>query len=297
MRKETIDKIQLTGIILIASIGILMILRASELSTYIVPKFYDFDISVSVKEDKVSRINNFLIFYDFTQQKGNISFEINRDQKISYIRIDFPSFVNHTTTNVKLFKERNYKLVELDSKGIELNLISNPVGKEAYTTLVIHNINDINLSDTYIIINFKSNIEPNGIFTINHPTLPIGSNLYALQFNLGDKYECSGSCINKDFNIDAEEHALSSQKEIKIRLSEDDTKTWHRFKIESTKVGNLFLSNLYNGFGISLLASAIILLFEFVINKLRDNARVICPLCLKPLKNDRGLKNHLNRMH
>lgn len=289
---ENILKIEFYGIWIIGFIGISLTIWASYLSTKLVPDLYDFEIGIE-GGGELKGLDDFLLSYDFPAQKGTLRFKIVGNVEIKAISIDFFSFINNETIEVNVFEYINN--LPTPNGKFKLKYVRNPVNNSRFTTFVIKNINNLNLSNKYIVIHFESNIEPKGIFTIYHPGIPIFFDEYAIFFNLGNRYECEGDCLDKEEKVNIEEHLLSDNEVIKLRLLREGNKDWHRFKIGAQKK-IIFRKTLFEGLGISLLGSAIILLFKFGIDRMKEKIE-ICPLCLNPFKSKRGLRNHIRRVH
>ena len=258
--KNGIFNLEFLIMVFIAIFGIYLIYYSSTLSTYITPKPYDFYIQDIKLAEGIPNLNDFLLYYDFLKQGGNISFKLRDDQNLNYITFSLFSFIDNSSTKVYVYDASNNQW--LNNISLETQFLENPINNPEYTTLTIWNNNSLNLSDKLIVINFKSNIEPNGIFTIYHPKVRIGSSTYIINFKLGDKYACPNKCIDKDYSLNVIEDSLSSSEDIKLRINED--KDFHRFKLETINKDNIFWINFHMGFGISLFASAIVLLAQFL---------------------------------
>ncbi|MBS3128603.1 hypothetical protein J4410_05635 [Candidatus Woesearchaeota archaeon] len=255
---------------------------------------YDFSIRFGMFEGQPRALNYFLLTYDFQKQHGSLQFKVNNNQNIEVIYIDLFSFLDNKSTKVKVFSGGNKPEKELGEIILEKIHQNNPVNEPKYTTLVIQNEKKHNLSDKFIVIEFSSEIQPNGVFTIFHQYFPVYSDQYSFNFILGNN-QCPTSCFNKDFNLNVNEHRLSSKKSVKLSLVEGDKNNQHRFKLETE---NKSWINFLNGLGISLIAASIVWLMQFTKDIVRYHQKNnVCPLCLKKFKNAHGLGVHKGRIH
>ncbi|MBN2368368.1 hypothetical protein JXC34_05100, partial [Candidatus Woesearchaeota archaeon] len=122
---------------------------------------------------------------------------------------------------------------------------------------------------------------------------------YALDFNLGNNYRCSGSsCLNKEYSSGIEEHETSYREKIKLKLMPaENENNWHHFKIETINSGREFCINFLNGFGISFVSSSLFLIVSFIFSYFKQKSEISCPFCYKTYSSLDKLKNHIKRSH
>ena len=243
--------------------GLLCIRHASTISEFIVPKDYFFRFDSKSDKDML----NLLVFnlsYDFTNEEGVITFFPSNTP--AYIRIYFPSFISDKTTVVDSFKCDTYSYnckKRMDMK-IEKEFIPTPPDSPYFTTLVLSDFNRSFHSFEKIIIKFKMNIKPNGLYIITQSqTTKIQQANYALNFILGDDFQPPyREFIDLIEGVKLYEGEGINEKDIKLEFEGD----YHAFRIKTISSEAIFERTFWLGLGASLIGATIALIAQLVLS-------------------------------
>ena len=139
----------------------------------------------------------------------------------------------------------------------------------AHTRLTVSNFTRPMDNTERIVVSFKSNMYPNGIFRFFHVNNRINyahANAHAVNFELGPKYSCHDQCV-VDIGGYMSESENSTTTNIKLQFlnnDENNPQYVNRVKITSVPLHqvsfiNIPLKELLFGLGVSLLSSTIVL--------------------------------------
>lgn len=259
-----------------------LISYSASLNKYMEGNLYIFEFGLDTQEfvdDGINEIhiNDFSFYYDFTENKGNISFDLGqRIWSLGSIRIRFPSVIQNKTLAV--YSTKNGNNTEIDNSYFKIYEGYSETSGTRYTTLKIYNP-DRTFNGDKLIVEFNSDLKPSGLFSfwdsINNDLNP-NNNQGNVNFVLGDDYECIGNCI---YNLKyMEEMPTSSNKNIKLNFNDGENDQTRLFKLNAVNRNTRFLKPLIMGFGISLifasLSSIFVLLYDDATNNNSINLRV-----------------------
>lgn len=244
-------------------------------------------------------VKNFLLYYDFTNNSGTISFILD-ETDISYTGFKIHFFAPVEIVDIYYIESNSitkgkityyYKTpVDFDYKicGNYINETYNPMSyykeniskfnEQKYTSFQITQINET-LNRKNIVIEFKSDFEPDGTFSIItrnfNVVLSPSDDKENINFKLNNKYEPLSNNLIYLQNI--VELPSSSDLNVKLAFTEDEINTIGiPYNRNTIKNDSIFKMNVKNrdivqekafkmGLGISLLSSGIILLFKEII--------------------------------
>lgn len=228
-------------ILWVFSFGIAFLLFSSWLSFSLKTENYIFQLGASENNDTIY-INYFNIRYDFTSNRGLVTFLVDNDTHFKYLLIEFPSTI---------------KNIEFDIQPEE-NVL-----KEIRPSLIILSNFSQQVKQYNITVSFISDLSPNAHFQIfSDPNqIVMYSSGPAIKFKLGSKYSCVGRCFIPLAGV--EEYILSSPDEIMVNFKNDKIYDNHRFKIEARQEHvSSFISFLtkefFFGLGVSFISASTI---------------------------------------
>lgn len=248
-------------------IGVCLIYYSSNVNEHLEANMYNFDFDLMTLDynyssnDKI-HLHNFVFYYDFTQNKGDVSFDLNnKNWSLAYIAIEFPSGVNNKT--IKIYTTKN---------GIKTDVIANITTDEHYsevreidyTYLQISKFNRT-FNDEKFVIDFKSNLQPNGRFGFyNSPRdfLHANSKRGNVNFVLGDEYECTGACVYALQYI--EETPNSFDRNLKLDFKKGEENHYSSFKLNAISRSILFRKSSFLGLGISFIVASLSFIFGWL---------------------------------
>lgn len=257
--------------------GIYCIHHSFDLNENIKGRWYEFYIQVNSNTDEIINLNNFCFFYDFSNDKGVISFESY--YRLNRINIEFPSNIDIETLNI--YSKRNGKKIYFVKNGIKsLNAnnmkveelcrlidgvnLDNPYPNTEFTKIDLTLYNTTN-NDNFI-IEFKSNLKPDGIYYFSNNKnnrLSQGSKGMNINFILGDDYEGSGNYISNLKNI--EEARNSFDDDLKLNFADNDPTQTRQFKLSAMDRKILNNKSLFFAFGILLISIPISALISMIL--------------------------------
>lgn len=192
------------GVVLLGGVGVGSICLSSHLTEHLegnVLYTFDFDLMTLdynySSNDKI-HLHNFVFYYDFSQNKGDVSFDLNnKNWSLAYIGIEFPSVVDNKTNPIKIYTTKN---------GIKTDVIANITTPENYREVSEINYTYLTISkfkrtfnDEKFVIEFKlDDLQPKGRFVFyNSPRDFLHANTKRgnVNFVLGDDYECTDGCV------------------------------------------------------------------------------------------------------
>src|SRR3989344_6322485 len=239
-------KIKCFFLIILLFIGFFAVYLSSQISDYIPFGLYNFGFELRTEPDDQVYLNEFNLYYDFTEGQGNFSFIIYENKNIKEIVVEIPSIIEDYSLSSKICDEfycqidspilfsnwsysryddgsnRNITLIHFVDFSRSINnekiLINFKIKNSPYT--ILHR-------KFYNILYFnKLNIYPKGIFYFSkesYDTLYISGNKGGnIHLNLGEDYRCFTDCVYNLENID--KYYLSSDRDIKLEFIKEDNK-------------------------------------------------------------------------
>lgn len=265
--------IELIGIIIIFLLGALSIWGSISVNVDLNQRLYEFELKMPLKTNTEGHLNYFLWKHNFSENKGEISFTIKFNESVDYIELHFPSTIEDKKTDIYFLKCNELRLCQNKiNYEIKTNFkIVNSTRTKDYTMLTISNLPNT-LENHKIVIEYYSRIKPKGIFNIFHPYNRLYYSQYAIDFDIGENYDCIGECFIKDASIGIEPYYLGGVKEIKLKFDKEynNEVRFHRFKLNAVDKTKLFFKDILFGLGISFLASSIILLFNYIVSRIKN---------------------------
>lgn len=272
MNKDKRDLL-IIGIILTLLIvgGLGGICKSSDLNEYIEGKRYNLEFHLITSDfnsssGEVIHINGFAFYYDFTQNKGNISFDLDdKTRSINYMDISFPSVIDTNTLQVYTMKNGNKMNVDLNLDPQECFGYS--IGHN-YTRLTLSDFERTFFDETFV-IEFESDLKPKGRFGFYNPDKNfLHSSVVNVNFVLGDDYECRGACVC-DFHY-IEETPNSFDRNLQLAFRKEKANDYSSFKLNAISRKILFKKSLLLGLGIAFLAAGISFVLERLYKYLRE---------------------------
>lgn len=263
-------------IILALIIGLSFIYESSKLFEYEsdIPT-YKFDISAFFNDRPIDfqynyPLNNFLFYYDFTSNEGNVSFFLNFENfSFNNFELIFPKIVDKKNVAVEIqacdrsglncSKDLLYPTEYLDKN---FSIIPGYFGESNRTQLKVSNFT-VPLENNKINVVFKSDLKPSAVFDLLHVYNKINYRFYGMEFKLTRKYQCLGRCV-VDIDGAIREYRTSSVADLKIELLENGTKPQHRVKLETINRDILFWKDFDLAFGVAIFSASLILLIELM---------------------------------
>ena len=260
-----------------------LISYSASLNEYMEGNLYIFEFGLSTQDFDDDNgtikihINDFSFYYDFTENKGRISFDLgDSNWSLGYISIRFPSVIPNETLDV--YSVKNGDDIDIDNSYFKIHETYSETSGTRYTTLYISSPDRTFNNETFV-VEFNSILKPSGSFSFNNN---INNNINPnhdqgnVNFVLGDDYECIGNCI---YNLKyMEEMPTSSNKNIKLNFNDGENDQTRLFKLNAVNRNTGFFKPLTMGFGISLifasLSSIFVLLYDDATNNNSINLRV-----------------------
>lgn len=260
MKKGKTDWLIIVAVVVLGLVGGILIGYSSNLNEYMEGKAYDlrFDLRTTDfnSSSEVIYINGFVFYYDFTNNCGNIFFDLNnKNWSIDYIRIDFPSVIDENSLNIYINKngdKLNVNLTKDYRNGLD------PIMGHNNTVLILSDFNRTFYDETFVIDFRSEDFKPKGLFTfigIDQNFIHAGSQNANVNFILGDHYECRGSCVYKLQNM--EETDYSFDRDLQLNFKRKKANDTCAFQLDTVSRRILFWKSLLLGLGIALLAAAI----------------------------------------
>lgn len=261
-RKKFVDILCYNRGVLLGGVGSIGL--SSYLTEHLEGNMYNFDFDLMTRDynyssnDKI-HLHNFVFYYDFSQNKGDISFDLNnKNWSLAYIDIEFPSVVDNKT--IKIYTTKN---------GIKTDVIANIKTRENYREVSEINYTYLEISkfkrtfnDDKFVIEFKSDLQPKGRFGFyNSPRdfLHANSKQGNVNFVLGDDYECTGGCV---YNLQyIEETPKSFDMNLKLKFKKGEENHCSLFKLNTISRKILFWKSFFLGLGISLMVASLSFIF------------------------------------
>lgn len=264
-------------IVFLPLIGGYCIYHSFDLNENVKGRWYEFSIQVNSNTDEIINLNDFCFFYDFSNDKGVISFESY--YPLNRIKIEFPSNIDIETLNIYskingnkiYFVENGIKSLNANSMKVEelcrlidgVNL-DNPYPNTEFTKIDLTLYNTTN-NDNFI-IEFKSNLKPDGIYYFSNNKnnrLSQGSKGMNINFILGDDYEGSGNYI---YNLKKIEEARNSyDDDLKLNFADNDPNQTRQFKLSAIDRKILDKKSFYFAIGILLISIPISALISMIL--------------------------------
>ncbi|MFW9876276.1 MAG: hypothetical protein ACFFG0_24530 [Candidatus Thorarchaeota archaeon] len=269
-------------------LSLLTIWYSSGLNEVLDGKIYLIEISIQAKNITGGKIEPlylqpFVFYYDFTEQKGNITLEPNRKLIYEVIDIRFPSVVKNDT--LKVYSNIKGKVSQITNWRLD----------ESYgfyegnqSRILLTDLNEKFADEDTISIIFESNIVPKARFNFiireNNVLYDDDGNI---NFVLGDDYQCGSPCIYGLNNV--KERFNSFDNDIRIEWQVDKNNPNNSFYINAFSRTTLFKKNLFLSLGIALLVSLLVGILPFPkrrenkikIKNLTKNEKYYCRICRK----------------
>lgn len=275
---------------LVIFIGLFYLDYAEGINTNLDFGNYEFEIRVQPSQNTV--LNNFLIYYNFKEDDGNIFFTtrlINNTQNPEYIMIRIPSELKFD--KIRIFNE-SIVLEENKNYYKEIHNFSD------YNLLVLKSFNK-SLESKNFNITLNGFIMPNGLFIIYSNSWRTYSNLYFVIFHLGN-YQRKANCFERlDAIYDLRGNILS------INYPQDyypegsiSKDLFNRISLNTDDQDLIANKNLSYNLGVSFLIGGILLFLEFAIiyvDYYLELRKPICKKCNRIFKNLTNLKIHKSK--
>jgi hypothetical protein len=230
--------------IIFLALGIIFLYLFSITSSFIEPQLYLFEIDAT---GNVSEVNDFHLFYDFSTKTGNLTFSIVNGSNVYRLIISLP----RTAGYVKLYEEDSNKSIEF-SDGVA----HNPYWGYNYTYIAI---DEPQMAKRYV-LSFSMDMEPRGIFKINHYMPIIPDNVQGnILFKFNNKYRCYPNCFEATRNVNF--NMISSEKEATLVL-ENMTDPYCQFQISMENSDKAIAKDIYLSIGISLFVASLSMLYS-----------------------------------
>jgi len=265
MKKTKMDLLIIVIIVAMLIGGISCIQKSRDLNEYMEGKRYDlrFDLRTTdfnSSSGEVIPIHGFAFYYDFTNKRGSISFDLHKNWSIDYILIGFPTVVDNNSLKIytkepHTNKNENKMCINLtkdyrESTGYQIG--------DNHTKLILDDF-DRTFHDETFVIEFKSeDLKPKGVFTfigIDQNFIYSGSETANVNFILGDDYECRGSCVSKLQNI--EETVYSFDRDLQLDFKREKASDTCAFQLDTVSRKILFQKSFLFGLGLLFLGLAI----------------------------------------
>ncbi|MCK4736304.1 MAG: hypothetical protein KAT65_27880, partial [Methanophagales archaeon] len=248
--------------------------KSSDLNEYIEGKRYNLEFNLITSDFNSSsgemiRINGFVFYYDFTQNKGNISFNLDdKTRSIDYMDIYFPSVVDTNTLQIYTMKNGNKMNVDLNLEPLQCPGYS--IGHN-YTRLTLSDFERTFYDETFVIEFESTNLKPKGRFgfrALDTDKNFLCSSVVNVNFVLGDDYECRGACVYDLHYI--EETPNSFDRNLQLAFMNEEANGPRSFKLNAISRKILFKKSLLLGLGIAFLAAGISFVLERWYKYLRE---------------------------
>lgn len=287
MKKVTIWWASLAILILIFTIGGFFIQQSSNLNEYLEGNVYflRFQLMTQDFDDNQALIlRNFVFFYDFTENKGNISFHLDRrNWSISYIDVDFPSLIRDE--QIYVYSIKNGIKTDIEAKINIYEDYSNMMGND-YSYITISDFNRT-FYDEKMVIEFESKLQPSGSFFFDYNNkynyLMDDYKLGNVNFVLGDDYECINNCV-QDFEY-IEEIKYSSDRNLRLKFIDEKDPKNKGFKLNAVNKKLKQLKSISLGLGISLMVASFNTIFILLYDDVYKNDFINLKMGLKKIKN------------
>ena len=253
-------------IILFLIIAIWSTYTSINISEYLPSKDYKFSFESYPNSDSV-HYSFFEMYYDFTKNKGYISFFLDNIETAEY-RIFFPNNISSDSIEISLYQCKNY-WEECDFKDLSYPIRN--YTKDNYVSIEPLSKNIPRLLK--IKIEYKLDITPSGNFVLDNSNekLRKGSQ-NKFVFNLGDNYKCVADCFEIiDTGGGLTREPESSLKKFVLRFYKPANEYEFRLSAVSTKA--LFYQTLFFAIGTGIIVSLIFFLFEFLIVKCNNETK------------------------
>lgn len=288
MKKVTIWWFSLAILIVILLGGGYFIQLSSNLNEYIEGNVYFLEFHLMTQdfndENQTIHLQNFCVFYDFTKNKGNISFHLYRKNwSLSYINVDFPSSIQDE--NIYLYSIKNGIKTDIEAKIIIHEDYSNIMGND-YSNISISDFNRT-FYDEKFVIEFESDLQPSGsfffIYNNKYNNLMADYKLGNVNFVLGDDYECIDGCVQDLEYI--EEIKYSSDRNLKLKFIDEEDPHNKGFKLNAVNRKIRQWKTIFLGLGISLIVASLNSIFILLYNDGNENDFSYLKMGFKKMKN------------
>jgi len=246
--------------------GFLLIYWSTQQVEYVKPpnKAYNFEFDMITDSDSPHSFSDFSFNYTFSEGRGSLSFLITFVDRINYITIDFPRFINEGATFVEFEDCSDYPCMKtlLD---IKTEFKKNPVNGPYYTTLILSKFPE-DMYHKKIKIIFKMKMKPGGMFQFYSSTSnPIySSSPYGINYVLGHSYICPYKCL--EIMRGFEKYPITTEQDMKLKLTREvDSNIFILNGVLDTNV--IFLKNFSLGLGISIFSVGLIKLGDSFISR------------------------------
>ena len=225
--------------------GRMTILYSSNMNEHLLNHNYIFEFDL-VSDSNNTHLHDFVFHYDFTENKGNISFHIYNKVVINSLRIKFPVAIDNTTLDQYRLKDGEPRDLKSPNKSTDVLLYEL---EEEY-------------SDETLVIEFETDLEPNGWFRFHNEgsTLHYNKDFGNVHFVFGDKYECIQGCIHDPEGI--LEIPYSSLRDLRLNFTDEVSKSESSFKLSSIDRDKLFWKNFWLSIGVALFVSSLMIFLQ-----------------------------------
>lgn len=266
-------------ILLVASVilffGFYMLDIGQSLESSYHENYNEYSFRIKTNPTSSVRMYNFLLYFDFSENKGNISFVMTKDDlnKIENIRVDFPSRLNISSVKLQYYNEPL-------TKDVNFSYLTYNDEQNAYVEIGNFNLSN-NTNQANFLIEYYGQIYPFGKFILDIDVFRVLSwPEPTIVFNLNN-YDCVYPCFSETENsiisnttsiIDKEGDLLKlyPHQDYYGGLPPTTSRILHQeFTLNTfnTKLGENV--DFYKAIGSGLIVSAAVLFFEFLLKSLR----------------------------
>jgi len=243
----------------LVSFGLASLIYSSSLNEIPEGKLYEINIGMHAKDLQGNKIEPlyiqpFTFNYDFSNQRGNISFRVTKDLTFYSASIHFPTYVKNETFRVFHLKgDRRIKI----NKTIEYG------GIYPYVDFSDHDNLILNKGDG-ILIDFESELVPKARFNfiidkdlILYSDGSPGAETGNINLIIGNDYQCITPCLYGFNNIQERYNSFDGN----LKLYWNTGNQNNAFYINTFSRWIIFKKNIFFSIGVAFIVSAVIELF------------------------------------
>lgn len=255
-------------------LGLVLISISYRVTGEIEYKTYKFGVDMNLEEENITKyLKNFLWQHNFSQKRGEISFDINFQDKIDYIYFTIPSLIELDEIILKECvkdKDSPYSCIEIEPS---VKIYKSNNYNTLYTTIDLEDFQS-NSNRHRFIISYKSKLEPNGVFRLSINSDTIRNARHVIEFNIGSDYSCKNGCLDFDYGRGIVPSPYNEYKNIKLKIDETNEDISPLiFRLQTVDNNKQFSKFLLESLGVSIFVSAMFLLLSFMMNlKFYDNS-------------------------
>ncbi len=249
--------------------GMALIVYSASINEILEGKMYMIEIAMDAKDLAGEKINplyiqDFLFYYDFSSQEGNISFRIPHDLYFENLNLIFPVITNNKYLEVFVIRADSKIPLELDRDYEHYKYNSTTFSEASSHISILPSALFQFQEKDRLVVQFRSDINPKARFNFINGQ-PGKLFLYKpdkgqgnINFRLGRKYQCLSPCIY-DFK-NTEETPMSFEGDIKIKWN--DVSDNNLFYINAFSRSKKLWKEILLSFGISLIVAGLVIGIE-----------------------------------